>query len=266
MGTAIFILPTARSTDMPLRSLFTAVIFLLFLPSLHATASVQYPDIPQTGTDIAQVAEYIGTLRDAGIIQGYPDETFGGEREVTRYEMGAVVTRLYGNLLDEMEAREIDVDQFVDVRLPVSGPLDVTDVPDTHWVLEELVRLEHMGVVSGFPDGEYKGYKTVTRDQFAVYLARTAVMLDFALWMGCTNYHGPISSAIADETFNPDIPESSWAIRDIQRLHSVEGGEIFPEQEYSGNRPMTRYAMAEILAKFRDLYINHIDEALNPAT
>jgi len=244
-----------------MRNLTTiAVLFLLIAP-IQVRAAYDFKDVPEP--DMGKLAEYLDELGDADILRGYPDESFGGMREVTRYEMGAVVTRLYGHLLDQMEMRGINVDQFVDVRLPVHGPLDVTDVPDTHWVLQELVRLEHMGVVSGFPDGEYKGYKSVTRDQFAVYLARIAVMLDFALWMGAYDYRGSISSAIADETFRPDIPENHWAIRDIQRLHSVEGGEILPADYYRGDQPLTRYQMAEILAKFRRLYINHIETALS---
>lgn len=50
------------------------------------------------------------------------------------------------------------------------------DVPDDHWAAESVQELKSHGVVNGYPDGTFKGDKTVTRYELAVALVS---MIDY---------------------------------------------------------------------------------------
>jgi len=47
-----------------------------------------------------------------------------------------------------------------------------SDVPRDHWAYNAIERLSQLGVVEGYPDGTYKGKRTMTRYEFAVAIAR----------------------------------------------------------------------------------------------
>ena len=48
-----------------------------------------FPDVPENHW----AYEYVNGLREQGIVEGYPDGTFGGDRSMTRYEIAAVLYR-----------------------------------------------------------------------------------------------------------------------------------------------------------------------------
>lgn len=62
---------------------------------------------------------YVGAVQNAGIIQGYPDGSFGGERTVTRAELIVIVNRA-----------------FKVVGRP--GTMQFKDVPANHWAYKEI--------------------------------------------------------------------------------------------------------------------------------
>lgn len=66
----------------------------------------QFPDVP----DNHWAYEYVGKLAAAGIIEGYPDGSFGGERAMTRYEFATMLFKaldkgaiIDDRILDEFE-------------------------------------------------------------------------------------------------------------------------------------------------------------------
>ena len=70
-------------------------------------ANVMFPDVPENHW----AYEYLNSLQKRGIIKGYPDGSFGGDRSLTRYEYAAMLCRVLDQgisvdtrLLDEFEA------------------------------------------------------------------------------------------------------------------------------------------------------------------
>ncbi len=47
------------------------------------------------------------------------------------------------------------------------------DIPKGHWAKNFVERLEQIGIVTGFPDGTYRGDEAVTRYQIALFISRT---------------------------------------------------------------------------------------------
>lgn len=46
------------------------------------------------------------------------------------------------------------------------------DVPTDHWAYEAVQYMQDKGFVEGYPDGEFKGNRTLTRYEFAIVIAR----------------------------------------------------------------------------------------------
>lgn len=64
---------------------------------------------------------YAGAVQSAGIIQGYPDGSFGGERTVTRAELVAIVNRAF-NVMGR------------------PGTVQFKDVPANHWAYNDILK------------------------------------------------------------------------------------------------------------------------------
>lgn len=70
--------------------LVAAAAALALSAPVRAQEAVSYPDVPHGHW----AANAIGRLSQAGLIEGRPDGSFGGERAMTRYEFGVAMARL----------------------------------------------------------------------------------------------------------------------------------------------------------------------------
>ncbi len=60
---------------------------------LSANVHMEFPDVPKNHW----AYEYVQTLADRGLINGYPDGEFKGDRSMTRYEFAAIIYRALQN-------------------------------------------------------------------------------------------------------------------------------------------------------------------------
>lgn len=94
-------------------ALLTAVLMLWVAAIPAFAADVPYPDVSADHW----AYEAIASLHNAGLVEGYPDGTFGGERTFTRYEMAMVFSRILQRLdgrMDLLAGTGIDVDALMD--------------------------------------------------------------------------------------------------------------------------------------------------------
>ena len=75
------------------------------------------------------------------------------------------------------------------------------DVPTDHWAYEAVNRLNLAGVISGYPDGTFRGNNPVTRYEVAAMLDR--------LWQALIVRHGFLSAKpdAADDTL---VGSAEW--------------------------------------------------------
>jgi hypothetical protein len=66
----------------------------------------------------------IDMLQSEGIVEGYPDGTFKGNRSFTRYEMAMVVARLYTRLKTEPAAPGVSQEQFDEYKRLIDALMD----------------------------------------------------------------------------------------------------------------------------------------------
>ncbi|TMV49101.1 hypothetical protein FE783_15655 [Paenibacillus mesophilus] len=100
-----------------------------------------------------EVKDQVAFFTSAGIIEGYPDGTFGGERGLTRAEFVVMMSRV--------------------LRLDVSAPgtTVLTDVAG-HWSEWYVNAFTKAGYVDGFPDGTFQPDSEISRAQAVVVINR----------------------------------------------------------------------------------------------
>ena len=58
-----------------------------------------------------------------------------------------------------------------------------SDVPFSHWAYDAVAKLSAKGIITGFPDGTFKGQRQVTRYELAMILARLMAKMDGGISM-----------------------------------------------------------------------------------
>ncbi len=116
-------------------------------------ARAEFPDVPMDHW----AYDAVTYLEGEGFIIGYPDGTYQGDRQLTRYEFAIVVSRLYDQFLDLLEegmGPEIDVDAILDMLMEEFQP-EIDELREL--IAGNTERIETLeGTVGGF-DGRIVG-------------------------------------------------------------------------------------------------------------
>jgi hypothetical protein len=97
---------------------------------------------------------YIAKAEQAGLVEGYPDQTFQPDRTLTRMEM----TYMLAKRLNMAGKRR--------------GNSPFTDVSNEYWGVGILKQMWADGWISGYPDATYRPEEQATRAEFAMLLDR----------------------------------------------------------------------------------------------
>jgi len=181
---------------------------------------------------------------NAGIVSGYEDGQYYGDWPVTRGQMAVFIARgLAGG------------DEYVPEWEGEPTFPDVTPENEHAWCYKYVEYVAGCAIVGGYEDGTYQPVLVVTRDQMAVYAARSIV--DPTGEDGLIGYEPP-----ATPTF-PDVPEDWWAYAHVEYCFEagVVQGYPYPDPEdpaetiylYMPEEEVTRDQMAVYIARAFDL-------------
>ena len=135
----------------------TAMMFYRLLKNKNVPKTVTYRDM--NGKE--WYAEAVYTLSYYGIIQGYSDGNFHGDRTITRAAFTAIAARFAKHLGDYKD-----------------GALRFSDVPETHWARDVITGAASCGWIAGYDDGTFRPANSITRAAATAIinrmLARTA--------------------------------------------------------------------------------------------
>lgn len=123
--------------------------------------SMPFNDIPEKHWAYERVAK----LAAAGVVEGYGDGGFHGDRPAIRYE-----TALYAAHL--LSAVAPNTAKSINVR---ANPF--ADIPKDHWAYYSVALLAGAGVDEGYADGSYRGDRPRTRYEAAQLLAKLHMSL-----------------------------------------------------------------------------------------
>lgn len=139
------------------------------LGPLAAAGQVQGPfsDVPADHPASGAVNE----LASRGLITGYADGRYRGNRPMTRYEVAVALQRLLQQPL------HMDFVTYVWPPKPPPGP-PLTDVPNDHWAADAVRELREWGIIGGYRDGTYRGDHPMSQREFSLVLQRLREFID----------------------------------------------------------------------------------------
>lgn len=188
---------------MKMKSIFIATICAsVVTPAIVIPMAIE---ASSTFTDITTKHSYfkdIHTMRDLGIINGYPDGTFRPDEIITRKQVAALLNRAH------------KLPQTVNVNV-------IKDVPETHANYNDILAVQRAGVFDLDKNGNFLPNKEVTRAEMA-----KALVVAF-------NLQGAVDAKF------PDMPKSHHAFNYVSILFGNEitlgnNGKFLPD------RPLTR--------------------------
>lgn len=135
---------------------------------LFASVAAAEPQTPGPFIDVPphhRAAAAVDELARRGLINGLPGGSYGGGRPMTRYEVALVLQRLI------QDFQRMDFITWIWPPRPPARP-PFTDVPERHWAADAVREVQLFGIISGHPDGTFRGSLPMSRTEFAVVLQR----------------------------------------------------------------------------------------------
>lgn len=99
----------------------TLLVAFLLLAFAGLASAKSFDDVPKTHWAYDAV-EY---LASKGLVEGYPDGTFKGDRTMTRYELAMIIARAYAKMEDMLtkgEGQSVDVESVMNDLMNEFGP------------------------------------------------------------------------------------------------------------------------------------------------
>jgi hypothetical protein len=188
------------------------VVVLALTVVLAAPASARatpFADVPPDHW----AGEAIQTLAADGVIDGYPDGGFKGDRPISRDEMAAIVARVVAKIdaegaqtatgadldtlqtsvralsdeLDVLGVRVTTLEDQAGVRdrrtalapaLSMNATLPAADTSRPHLANPTILTLTADGLIDGYPGGAFAGHRPLTRYEMAAIVARVIATID----------------------------------------------------------------------------------------
>jgi hypothetical protein len=178
----------------------------------------------------------IAATLDAGIVQGYWDDTYRPAGQVDRASMAVYLARALAGGDEAVPDPSGDTPSF-------------TDVGTDHWAYKyiEYAASPEANVVQGYPGGNYKPDDLVSRGQMAVYIARAMVTPS-----GDAGVPDPPAE---DPTFS-DVTATgnwSWCYKHVEYLAAADIVQGYPDGTYHPATIVTRDQMAVYVARSFEL-------------
>ncbi len=100
--------------------------------------------------------EYVETIANKLIVEGYEDGSFGPDRSITRAEFATLVVRALG------------------LNGKAAADADFSDVSANDWFEGAVALAADAGIVNGYEDGTFKPNKVITREELAAMVVRAS--------------------------------------------------------------------------------------------
>lgn len=127
---------------------------------------------------------------------------------------------------------------FITAAVLPAGAQSFSDMPANHWAYDAVNKLVELGIIEGYPDGEYKGQRNMSRYEMAVMVSRALANIDQEMEV--------ISSGLTNE----QSQEVTAAVKALMEEHS---GDNFSEAEVKEVREIVDILSYELKAELKVL-------------
>lgn len=105
---------------------------------------------------------------------------------------------------------------------PTLPPNFFTDVPTNHWAYEALLKLYQLGLITGYPDGTYKGNQAMSRYEIALVIYKLLIYLQSQIKTTNTNISGTITNpSNFDQIINEILQKSKLTEEEMKILKDL---------------------------------------------
>jgi hypothetical protein len=168
-------------------------------------------------TDSHWAYDYICTMYNLGISNGYSDGTYRPTDNVNRGQMAAFIIRV-----------EFGED------FSYSLTPHFSDVLSGHWAFKYVQKMYDEGITTGYADGTYRTATNVTRGQMAAFIIRALFGDDF-------DYE--------TMPYFTDVPETHWAFKYVQKMYDEGITTGYTDGTYRPSQNVNRAQMAAFIAR-----------------
>ncbi len=152
---------------------------------------------------------------------------------------------------EKIEKLEALVGQQGTAAAPKRRSILFPDVPENHWAYAYVKKLADRGLLEGYPDGEFKGDRTITRYEFAAIFSR-------ALENGASVDN---DMERMSEEFEPEIRELSLNRFRVDRVEGKDNDRHKIERVRVNDRDeLVKQKNGEQKKRYRDLYGSVIEK------
>ena len=153
---------------------------------------------------------------------------------------------------EKIEKLEALVGQQGTAAAPKRRSILFPDVPENHWAYVYVKKLADRGLLEGYPDGEFKGDRTITRYEFAAIFSR-------ALENGASVDN---DMERMSEEFEPEIRELSLNRFRVDRVEGKDNDRHKIERVRVNDRDeLVQQKIGEQKKRYRDVYGSVIEKA-----
>ena len=150
-----YIIGYEDGTVKPNNNITRAEVATIFFRLLSDDSRAQFWTQTNSYSDVALTNWFnnaVSTLSNAGVITGYPNDTFKPNASITRAEFAAIAAR------------------FSDAE--ATGICSFTDVPANHWAASYIALAEELGWINGYSDGTFRPNQPITRAEAMTLINR----------------------------------------------------------------------------------------------
>jgi len=152
-----------------------------------------------------------------GYINGYPDGSVRPDGDITREEITSILYRITNHQYEKPFVATGDA---------------FPDVEAGRWSAHDIEYMADKEIVYGYPDGEFKPSRNLSRAEFAALISRFAGILKSRIEIPFT-----------------DLEESHWAYDEIMALASSGLIEGYPDKTYKPENNITRAEVMTVINK-----------------
>lgn len=163
-------------------------------------------------TPVAPGKPVLNTEDHVAYIIGYPDGTVRPGNHITRAEFATIAARFS--------------------EVVYNGGNSFTDVPENHWAARFISMAEHLGWITGYPDGSFRPNQAITRAESMTLLHRVLeraveeehMLSDMLKWVDNTSgawYYEAVQETTNSHTYartDEQVPGLDFCYEDWQKI------------------------------------------------
>jgi peptidoglycan DL-endopeptidase CwlO len=162
----------------------------------------------------------IKQLNSENVINGYKDNSYRPDEQVTRGQAAAIINRVLNYSTSEQNS--------------------FNDVGESNAFANDIAAIEQAGIIEGYTDGTFRPYDDMTRAQMAVILDRAFKMSSIAEVTTASNAY-------------KDIPSSYWAYGAIVPLYHLDKTTLYQTSKFRAIDEATRAEFAAAIYNVKEM-------------